>query len=264
MTVIMQGVTEAGGTARAAAIDGYAVAGKTGTAQKVSGGHYDASKWVSSFIGFAPADNPRVAIVVMVDEPQGGHLGGAVAAPIFKEIGEQALRYLHVPPSPALLAMMRLASQKPDGKNIAARAGVSAGAPEAGGDIDERLGSDVPVVAFEDGAETSAIGGDGFSDGGHGWETVAGADGADAIAGTGAADSDETGEAEGLDETREQIKVPDFNGLTVAAVLRAAHRSGIELALDGGAVSGVVLRQDPAPGTAGRGVVCRVVFGRVQ
>src|SRR5581483_10465971 len=80
MTAIMRGPVEAGGTAKQAAIDGYPVAGKTGTAQKVSNGHYDPDKWVSSFVGFAPADDPRVAVIVIVDEPQGGHLGGAAAS----------------------------------------------------------------------------------------------------------------------------------------------------------------------------------------
>ena len=74
-------------------------AARPGTAQKVANGHYDPSKWVSSFVGVVPAEDPRLVIMVIVDEPQGGHLGGAVAAPIFKEIAEQALRYLHVPPT---------------------------------------------------------------------------------------------------------------------------------------------------------------------
>src|SRR5206468_10407471 len=104
MLGIMRGVTDPGGTARLAAIDGYPVAGKTGTAQKVANGHYDPTKWVSSFVGAVPAEDPRLAIIVILDEPQGGHLGGAVAAPIFKEIAEQALRYLHVAPSVAVAA----------------------------------------------------------------------------------------------------------------------------------------------------------------
>src|SRR6185503_6253263 len=104
MLTIMRGVTEQGGTAKQAAIEGYTVGGKTGTAQKVANGHYDASKWVSSFVGVVPAEDPRLAIMVIMDEPQGGHLGGAVAAPIFKEIAEQSLRYLHVPPTAPIAA----------------------------------------------------------------------------------------------------------------------------------------------------------------
>jgi cell division protein FtsI (penicillin-binding protein 3) len=251
MTTIMLGVTDVGGTARAAAIDGYAVAGKTGTAQKVSGGHYDSSKWVSSFIGFAPADDPRVAIVVMVDEPQGGHLGGAVAAPVFKEIAEQALRYLHVPPSQELLASKNAGQKKTDGTST------SAGAhdrveQDSSGDVDERLGSDVPVVATDDGLDADSASDDLAN--GSGWRTV---DGDDAL-------SDEAdGSNEPGAEADRTITIPDFTGLTVAAVLRAAHRSGVELALDdGAAVSGVVLRQQPAPGPGPNGAVCRVVFGR--
>ena len=71
MVGIMRGVTENGGTARQAAIDGYPVAGKTGTAQKAVGGHYDSQKYVASFVGFAPAQNPRIALIVVMDEPEG-------------------------------------------------------------------------------------------------------------------------------------------------------------------------------------------------
>jgi len=70
LLTIMQGVTE-DGTAKAAAIPGYPVAGKTGTAQKVTNGRYDSSKFLSSFVGIVPADNPRLVVAVMIDEPQG-------------------------------------------------------------------------------------------------------------------------------------------------------------------------------------------------
>ena len=77
---------------------------KTGTAQKVSGGHYDSTKWVSSFIGFAPADDPRVAIAVMVDEPQGVHYGSSVAGPLWRDAMAASLRYLNIPPSGEAMA----------------------------------------------------------------------------------------------------------------------------------------------------------------
>src|SRR5262245_13809291 len=77
MLGIMRGVTETGGTAKAAAIDGYTVAGKTGTAQKVANGHYDPGKAISSFVGVVPAEDPRIVLIVVVDEPQGSHMGGA-------------------------------------------------------------------------------------------------------------------------------------------------------------------------------------------
>ena len=254
MTGIMEGVTRVGGTARAAAIDGYSVAGKTGTAQKVSGGHYDASKWVSSFIGFAPAQDPRVAIVVMVDEPQGAHLGGAVAAPIFKEIAEQALHYLHVAPSPDLLA------KKPDEKGAV---GAKSGAPTAStavasgpaNDADERPGSDVSTMASDDATDDES----GDSNPDQGDSSAALADG-DSIA----PDEDDgtATDAVGKDGERTgKILVPDFRGLTVAAVLKTARRNGIALAFDDRqTVSGVAVAQQPEPGLAQRGAVCRVAF----
>ena len=85
------------GTGTEAAIPGYTVAGKTGTANKAENGGY-VSKYVASFVGLVPARNPRLAILVMVDEPRGQIWGGAVAAPIFRDIARFALQYLEVPP----------------------------------------------------------------------------------------------------------------------------------------------------------------------
>jgi cell division protein FtsI (penicillin-binding protein 3) len=90
--------TQAGGTAPRAQISGYRVAGKTGTAHKLEGKTYARDKYVSSFVGFAPASNPRLIIAVMIDEPIGAHYGGAVAAPVFAEVMAGALRLLAVPP----------------------------------------------------------------------------------------------------------------------------------------------------------------------
>jgi cell division protein FtsI (penicillin-binding protein 3) len=82
------------GTAKNSRIDGYRAAGKTGTAQKIdpATGTYSRSKYVASFAGYAPASNPRLAMVVVVDEPKGLYYGGQVAAPVFKRIAEQVLR----------------------------------------------------------------------------------------------------------------------------------------------------------------------------
>ncbi|HVL55805.1 MAG TPA: penicillin-binding protein 2, partial [Burkholderiaceae bacterium] len=86
------------GTAPQAQIAGYRVAGKTGTAHKIENGHYT-NKYIASFVGFAPASNPRVIVAVMIDEPTGGrHFGGQVAAPVFSRIVGDALRTLRVPP----------------------------------------------------------------------------------------------------------------------------------------------------------------------
>ncbi|MEO8217827.1 MAG: penicillin-binding transpeptidase domain-containing protein [Acidobacteriota bacterium] len=87
------------GTGMPAALDEYVVAGKTGTAQKVVAGHYSATRTVASFGGYVPADRPRLAILVVIDDPHGGQYGGTIAAPAFREIAEGALRYLDVQPS---------------------------------------------------------------------------------------------------------------------------------------------------------------------
>jgi cell division protein FtsI/penicillin-binding protein 2 len=85
------------GTGTQAAIPGYTVAGKTGTAQKAENGRY-VSKYVASFVGLVPARKPRLAILVMVDEPHGDIYGGVVAAPAFRDIARFDLQYLEVPP----------------------------------------------------------------------------------------------------------------------------------------------------------------------
>lgn len=87
------------GTGRLAAIDGYAVAGKTGTAQKPGPDGYEPGRYVSSFLGIVPAEDPALAILVILDEPLGVYFGGEVAAPVFREIAMQALWYLRVPPA---------------------------------------------------------------------------------------------------------------------------------------------------------------------
>jgi cell division protein FtsI (penicillin-binding protein 3) len=95
---MLEGVLSAGGTAQEAAVDGYTLAGKTGTAEKAENGTYSDTDFVASFIGFAPAKNPRLLVSVMVDEPRGDIYGGTVAAPAFERIMEFALPYLKIPP----------------------------------------------------------------------------------------------------------------------------------------------------------------------
>ncbi len=88
------------GTGKLAAVPGYVIAGKTGTAQiPAPQGGYLEGQYISSFIGFAPIPDPRLAILVVLDEPRGAYYGGAVAAPLFRAIAERVLWYLRVPPS---------------------------------------------------------------------------------------------------------------------------------------------------------------------
>jgi stage V sporulation protein D (sporulation-specific penicillin-binding protein) len=106
------------GTGKAAAVPGYTVGGKTGTAQKYDPAlkTYSNHKYLASFVGVAPARDPRLVVLVMVDEPHGAIYGGSVAAPVFQRVALRALRYLNVPP------------EDPEGVLL-----VSAAAAEAGG-----------------------------------------------------------------------------------------------------------------------------------
>lgn len=109
-------VTEEGGTATRAALDRYTVAGKTGTAQKVDPvtRTYSKDRWVSSFVGMAPASKPRLIIAVLINEPDGEkHYGGEVAAPVFQRIADRVLPYLGVTPD-------KTPSPKPVGQAVTA------------------------------------------------------------------------------------------------------------------------------------------------
>lgn len=110
MTMIMESVVERG-TAKAAALDGYRVAGKTGTAAKLVNGAYSKQDYNGSFVGFVPSRKPALTILVVIDSARTGQgYGGAVAAPVFKRIAEASLRHLGVPrtidPIPAVLASL--------------------------------------------------------------------------------------------------------------------------------------------------------------
>jgi cell division protein FtsI/penicillin-binding protein 2 len=96
---MLEGVLAPGGTASEVSVPGYTLAGKTGTAQKVENGTYSDTRYVASFVGFAPAANPKLLVAVVVDEPQYVHVGGQVAAPVFGQIAEFALPYLGISPN---------------------------------------------------------------------------------------------------------------------------------------------------------------------
>ena len=109
---MLEGVTLRG-TAKAAQLDGYSAAGKTGTAQKIDPKTraYSATKHVASFVGFAPVSNPQVAIIVVIDEPAGAYHGGDVAAPVFREVAELILPALGVMPDIEVKSMPQLVAQ---------------------------------------------------------------------------------------------------------------------------------------------------------
>ena len=99
LTGIMEAVVDRG-TAKAAQIEGYTIAGKTGTAAKLVSGRYSRSDYNASFVGFVPSRDPALAVIVVIDSPHAkGYYGGTVAAPVFKRIAEASLRHLGVPPT---------------------------------------------------------------------------------------------------------------------------------------------------------------------
>jgi hypothetical protein len=196
----------------------------------VSHGHYDPDKWLASFIGIVPADKPRLVIAVIIDEPQPEHLGGKVAAPVWKEIAEASLKYLSVPPSEPLVA--EKAPDKPAGKAAVSEPTMSEG-----------LGSDLPTwegleeldqAAAATLAEEETVAQDG--DGGGG---------------------EPGGEAGDTEPRPDVIALPSFAGMSVGEAIRAARRAGVEIAPEG---SGLAVAQSPGPGPARRGVICRVSF----
>jgi cell division protein FtsI (penicillin-binding protein 3) len=126
---MLTAVVEDGGTGVEAAVPGFRVAGKTSTAQKVdpATGKYSADKFTASFVGFVPAEKPRLVVAVVLDEPTIGHYGGDLAGPVFRRVAEASLRYLGVPPAnaaPKIKAVTRtgdladatLAAMKAEGK----------------------------------------------------------------------------------------------------------------------------------------------------
>lgn len=118
---MLVGVTEGEGTGVEAAIDGYDVAGKTATAQKIdpATGRYSLDRYVASFVGFVPAKKPVVAIAVMVDEPMVEHAGGAVAAPVFRNVARMALKARGLTPQGSDRVDVAELASKPDPANAA-------------------------------------------------------------------------------------------------------------------------------------------------
>ena len=119
---MLEGVT-LHGTAKKAQLDGYSAAGKTGTAQKIDPRTkaYSATKFVGSFVGFAPVSNPQVVIIVVIDEPAGAYHGGDVAAPIFREVAEQILPNLGIMPDIETSSVPELVAQVNENPERAAK-----------------------------------------------------------------------------------------------------------------------------------------------
>ncbi len=192
---MLEKVVQSGGTGSKAAVEGYKVAGKTGTAQKVDPktGRYSGRNFVSSFVGYFPADAPKASLLVMIDEPRKSIYGGLVAAPVFKDIAEQVIPYLGIKPDQVYMAEHEIDS-------------AATLVPEGDRSVS-------PVISPAEEAEDP--------------ETM-----------------------------------PNLLGLDARSALIMLAGRGMEVGLVG---TGVVVKQDPAPGSALDGVRnCRIYLGEEQ
>jgi len=287
MRQMLQGVV-LHGTGRKAILEGYSSAGKTGTGQKVdpATGAYSKTKYVASFAGFSPVNDPKVSIAVILDSPVGLHQGGQVSAPVFQRIAQQVLAYMHVPhdvelpPSRQVLLARRNAGDKdldessPDHLGSAlelADAGATSSAPATSKavTIAQQV---VPAALTQAGAPSSPLrslerqGGDIPSQGaGAPLKPAFGLSGDVPSQSTTASGKSSSSNlpANGtivLDVEEGGIAVPSFLGKSVRAAVEAAQDAGLDLDAIG---SGVAKEQSPEPGTkvaTGSRVVVR--FGR--
>jgi cell division protein FtsI (penicillin-binding protein 3) len=227
---MMTAVTGPGGTGIEAAIDGYLVAGKTGTAQKadyVTGG-YARDQWLSSFVGFVPAESPRLVISVVIDEPLIAHAGGIVAGPVFRRVGEAALRHLGVPPNGGGQALAEHSARLQRARRDARIAAREAARAAREGRVPEGV--------------TEGAGALGNDDGVSGDEGVVAA--RDAYAGT----LPPVPAIAHREPQEGEVLVPDVRGMSARAALITLHREGLMPRFEG---SGIVVAQVPAPGAFG-------------
>jgi len=267
------------GTGRRAILEGYTSAGKTGTAQKVdpATGAYSKTKYIGSFAGFAPLNNPQIVVAVILDSAVGLHQGGQISAPVFRRVTQQVLEYLHTPHDmplapqhQLLLAKMKegdleegtpdhpgepLETAEVNGDSSAAKSSV------AGGPLRQAQGKLSPATAGSNGKVVQAamrqsepIVPSGTLGQG---ETPA------KSSAPAAAAPQATLPATGtvvLDVEQGGIEVPSFVGKTVRGAVEAAQDAGLELEAVG---SGVARQQTPAAGThVTAGAHVTVQFGR--
>jgi cell division protein FtsI (penicillin-binding protein 3) len=258
------------GTGRRAILEGYTSAGKTGTAQKVdpATGAYSKTKYVGSFAGFAPVNNPQIVVAVILDSAVGPHQGGQVSAPVFRRISQEVLEYLHVPHDLPLAPQhqLMLARAKTKDRDLEDGTPDHPGEPLETAEVNGSSPESTKPGAVR--APTPANAG---ADG----NVVQAAMRELVPTNTGSANQDvpsttpdaETAHAKlpstgtvVLDVEQGGIEVPSFVGKTVRGAVEAAQDVGLELDAVG---SGVARQQAPAAGTrVAAGARVTVQFGR--
>ena len=254
MKKMMEGVVLFG-TARRAILDGYTVAGKTGTAQKVdpATGAYSKTKYVASFIGFAPVNTPAITVAVILDSPVGLHQGGQVCAPVFKRIAQQVLEYLHVPhdldvKNPQRQALLASANDA----DLTDESSEHLGAPLQ---IDE---ADAPASAKADAQPATGPSSASAASGPPQDNLAASAAASSSTEPAQSPASTEAAAASGVVvEVPTGVTVPSFLGKPLRSAVEIAQQSGVEINAVG---SGVAREQWPAPGSrlpAGQAITVR-------
>ena len=272
MKQMMEGVV-LHGTGRKAILEGYSSAGKTGTAQKVdpATGTYSRTKYIASFAGFAPVNDPSITVVVILDSPLHGHHGGEVGAPVFQRIAQQVLEYLHaphdveLPASRQLLVAERQTKEQDLEEGSPDRLGDDTEMADAGStaaetqspapaDASAKAPAVVPVALRENEPAAELP------------PSTPGAAAARVAPGEGAplpAPVPASAQAHGtvvLDVEQGGIVVPSFAGKSVRAAVEEASRNGLDLDVVG---DGLAQQQSPVAGAhvaAGSRVTVR--FGR--
>jgi cell division protein FtsI (penicillin-binding protein 3) len=256
------------GTGRKAILEGYSSAGKTGTAQKVdpATGAYSKTKYIGSFAGFAPVNNPQVVVAVILDSAVGLHQGGQVSAPVFKRISQQVLEYLHVPHDLPLSPQHQMLMAKMKDKDLEEGTPDHPGEPletaEVNGSASEPAKApnvapaSTPAIAGSDGNVVQAAMREAVPSGSSVQEPPAATPDAGSAS---PAKLPSTGTVV-LDVEQGGIEVPSFVGKTVRSAVEAAQDLGLQLDAVG---SGVARQQSPVAGThVAAGARVTVQFGR--
>jgi cell division protein FtsI (penicillin-binding protein 3) len=258
------------GTGRKAMLEGYSSAGKTGTGQKVdpATGAYSKTKYVASFAGFAPVNNPEIVVAVILDSAVGPHQGGQVSAPVFHRITQQVLEYLHVPHDLPLAPnhQLLLAQSKINDKDLSDDTPDHPGEPLETAEVNSDstkpakapnvARAPTPAVVGRAGSVVQAAMREPVSSGSSSQEVPSKTPDANSAS---PANLPSSGTVV-LDVEQGGIEVPSFLGKTVRGAVEAAQDAGLQLDAVG---SGVARQQSPAAGThVAAGARVTVQFGR--
>lgn len=259
MKKMMMGVVEFG-TARRAALDGYSVAGKTGTAQKVDPktGTYSKTKYIASFVGFSPVNEPVLTIAVILDSAEGLHQGGQVCAPVWRRIMQQALEYKHVPHD------LEIKDEKRQTLVASAKDDIDEGSDHLGAPLVMGDETDSGTTVAQASPAPSSAGGAKIVDASvHGPAQASEAPStmpetpvSDTVASAGDTSAGSSKGTVVIDVSSGPV-VPSFVGKTMRGAVETAQQTGLELSVIG---AGIARQQFPPPGShlpAGQRVTVR-------